>query len=422
MDPSINTIEPRSRLVRVLGLLAGLLAFCALIGAGTAAAATQHWASSQPAPYGKSQAFTGKSVGLTMLTWKYGGGTIEIECGGSSASGSVENPSSGAAGKFSSTGLALTKCKLVGMSKCKIQNEAITFESLSAVVYAEAGKQYVEFKPASGSKLASVYIENAPSQSGCALASLTSYPLTGSFSVYANAEPNNDVFVLSSTVSGTHMNLAGYALAGNGEYEFLTTSEIPLLLGAEATPHWYLTGWKDLANGKPQSVSSGESLSFNFAGKPFGVKAEFACSGSGDKLEGLIENESPSGAAKGSATLALAHCVLVGEELGSRCSVEVGTVPLSAVSLATPAIMLSPVEGKQLMSVVVKQTPGAKSCGIVGTFKVTGKLVATSLEGRFAISGSKAESEFELGGTSATATGSMRLENSLGEFLRLQEL
>jgi hypothetical protein len=398
-----------------------VLTFAALTSASSASAATQHWASGHNAPYGKSQSFTGKALGSTVLTWKYGFGiSIHVECSGMSSSGSIENSSNGSGGTLTSSNFELTKCHLEGSyaEQCKIENEAIKFEPLKARVYAESGKGYIEFSAASGPNLAVVQIENAYFGASCGLKGYG--PLRGSFSIYTSPAQKSGQLILSSTLEGTNMTLWEYPLSGQGEFQFSTSTGEALHLGAESAHLWYVgsTEWNDLPTGESQSVSSGEALALTVKSKIFGGKFEVACSGSGDKLEGSVENQAGSGAAISSGTLSLGHCVMNGEN-GLRCSVQVATVPLSGVSAGTPAIVYSPTEGKKLMTLTIKQIAGGKTCNFVGSFGVTGKLAFTSLgEGLFQIAGS----ELLLGEEPTTAAGSTILETSSGSALRLQEL
>jgi hypothetical protein len=403
-------VDIKRMLPRVSAILAAVALLC-IAATSSAAAATQHWATAQVVKHGQSTSFTGNQASNLSMTWKFAGSSVEITCN-QSATGSVENPSTEGPGTLTSNSFKFTNCSVATLeSKCTFHNNAIEFRQLKARIYSEAGKQWIEYRPAEGTVLANVQIEGG----SCPVAG--SMNLTGVFSVYQSGAN----FGLLVTAISHQLELAEFPLSAKGELEYRTSAGEKLYLGSESSPHWYANSavWTNLSAGEAQSVGSG-SLSLGIKGKLFGVSTELVCSGTGDKFEGKAENPVGGGAGVLSGSLSLGHCVVVGLE--SQCSVTVtNTAPLSGVAAeGTQKIILGPASGEGLITMNI----AGKSCAVSGNnLQVTGKLAVTSKgEGLIAFtSGTKAETEISLNGEKATTSGAFALENSLGRSLRLQE-
>src|SRR5436190_5535156 len=79
------------------------LIVCAFAAAGSASAATQHWAGASQVSFGSSQAFTAESPGAFKIHWEDGSVAVDLGCSGTSTSGTVENPSGGGKGTIASS-------------------------------------------------------------------------------------------------------------------------------------------------------------------------------------------------------------------------------------------------------------------------------------------------------------------------------
>jgi hypothetical protein len=394
-----------------LGLTAVVLAVGALASVGSAAAATQHWASATPATQispGSYQSFTGKNQGRVEMKWRVAGAWVVTDCSNLSTSGTVGNPASGGSGTLGETTLELGGCT-PNLSGCQIVNESIPFERLKGHALDEAGEERVRFEPNAGSTMAVIHFN-----AGCSIG--TSVTVTGSFE--GTSVPSQ-----SGEYQVTHSNLK----VGENEFRMVAelslaaSSEQPLALSSEGspgTPHWYL------ASGKWTLIPAGEPTNYWSSAVPLTLNTKIA----GGKVEisqcegidvGSVEN--PAGGGAGTASSTLTPGWASGCQINVKgCfieSVTSGELPGRATEVgAVPAVEWSPSSGSTVMVFHLGHF-GSSECTLGTAITVTGKLIAISVgDGRFNL----AASELKVGEQKVTVSSEFGLETLAGKSLRLQ--
>ena len=406
-----------------LGLVAAAsLALCAFAFAGSATAATQHWAGSSQAtakvPYGSSQEFSGEDTSNLEMKWDFGTAYVNIQCGGLSTSGTAENPTSEDAGTIGSASLELSACSMSAKG-CAIKNGTIEFEPLKASTSDESGEDLINYSPKHGTTAALVEIVD---QRNCNMYS--QYYLEGDFSVSANSvvgQPGEYEFLPEDT----HLSIAGVTpVTLEGGFALSTPSEEALVLSSEVSPgapHWYVGAaeWTTFAAGESVAYSNTGSMSFDLDGEVFGASISMSCSSG---LEGTLENPSGGGAGTSSPSMSFSDCSLPGHETCAVSSIHANELSGTATEVGaanTPALELTPTEGPVSVEFTVVKKEGAESyCNLTGLYELYGSLIATSEgDGNFTLSGD----ELTLFGFEpATVSGDFALASEAGESLRLQ--
>ncbi|HTR73993.1 MAG TPA: hypothetical protein VMH33_01885 [Solirubrobacterales bacterium] len=397
-----------------LGLTVIALAVGVFAAAGSAAAATQHWATATPAAQiaeGNSKSFTGQNFGNVEMNWKYGGSTIIMNCTKLSTSGTASNPTGGGSGTHSPTSLELSGCT-INIASCKIVNEVITFEAQKGYAVDEGSSERIRFEPYSGATMAVVDLAN--NGKSCSLAG--EIRMTGYFEAIARAAQPGRYWIAGSP----HLRMLEHELEVVAEFT-LNASGQPLALSSEGSPgvpHWYLapSEWTAIPTGKAVSYFSG-AVPLTLSTKIGLAKVEI--SGCEGLNAGSVENPAGGGAGTASSTFTPAWASGCRVNVGS-CVVK-GTESIELVGKATevgavPAVEWTPKSGTAVMLFYLGNAP-SKVCSLPGEIDVTGKLIATSEgDGHFDL----AASELKVGTQTATAGGKFSLGAELGQSLRLQ--
>jgi hypothetical protein len=408
----------RGRGPKLMTAMVFVLAVSAFVTMGSAAAATQHWASASPIPSG-TQSFSGSAVGHILIQWE--GPPYQFTCSSLTSSGSVENPSEEEeSATMTTSSLAFGNCLVSGHeTSCYIKNGTIPFQALTSRVYQEAGDDLIEFKPASGgSILATMEIENYPGKS-CALLSAGTHYLTGSFS--AKEQSSNHLLIQPSN---THISMQGYPLTISNEFDLVASSGKRLIVSGSPrslVPRWYYE-WSNVAAGSSNPFWSTGSASLDFKGSYFGVAFEINCEGPFNGISGTFENPAGGGAGVSNAKLTLGNCTMppVAKNVCSVVATE-ASAPLTGTATeigGVPSVEFATSGGGNIITFVVSKAEGATKCNLFGNYEVKGKLVASSKGGGyFALSGS----ELTIDSEPATASGGSALHNLAGETLGLRE-
>jgi hypothetical protein len=391
-----------------------VFALCAFASVTSASAATQHWATSAQVPYGSPQSYSGKSAGTFVFTAEFSGAQMVFTCSGLSNSGKVENPSGGGAGTLTAETFKITGCG-TNFPNCTLNEQSLTFSALRGTAQS-SGEDKVKYEPAGGegSTLAVLKIVGA----GCPLTG--EHPIRGDFFAQPVSGQPGEYFIEESDFSmeGDSLTVVGLIMLESESKEAVVLSSN----GSPGAPHWYLGSdqWSTLSAGKLVSFSTNGPLSLKLQGEEFGAPFEFNCNGTGNNLEGTVENPSGGGAGTASATLNLNECSVspllakVGCALSvpihsakiSGTTTEVGEPKLPAVGLSTPS------EGE----FATFQLTG-KNCPVRGSYPLEGILAPTSEgDGYFNPSGS----ELFLWGEPFVASGHFALKTDSGQLLRLQ--
>jgi hypothetical protein len=398
-----------SQTLKRAGTTLGLALIAALaFGATAASAATQYWASSGESlvPYGNSQEFTGKATTTTLIDWNYSGVNVEFRCDSVATSGTVENPPGGGAGEFSAS-FTLGDCVL-NVPGCVIKGGSIVFGPMSGQTSGKSGADTIHYESQYSQPLV---LENAPGQS-CAIKA--QYTIKGGFDAEAVSGSPGKYWIESGK-----FNIGPYPAYLTVGYSLETPSGSPLALSSDEwspDPHWYVgePEWSYLSEGAATSFSTASgSTSFDLSARPFGVLVEIACGGG---LSGSLKNPSGGGAGSATATLTLSGCST--NLPGCTVKSPVSSVLLSGAATEageSPAVAFTPSEGDAL---IILTFEGGKECGLKGSFKVKGTLVAIS-EGAGTFGFSEAD-KLELLGATATPSGGFTPETEGGEYLRLQ--
>jgi hypothetical protein len=407
-------------------MVVALLAVCAVVGVGSAAAATQHWAAAtatEGIPAGGIQTVEGKNIGNLVMHWKYEGASNTIECSKQTISGTVENPAAGGAGVLGGSATTeLTGCT-INVSSCKISGAAIKSRSLKGYAFVEAGENRVRIEPLIGSTVAVVKFENSGAEV-CTLPS--SISLTGYIEAYAKGSVGH----YSTYSSPTHLAMGGGELGIDGEFSLSNPSgkplglstQGPLGLASESTPgvpHWMLgvPAWTPIPSAQKFSYfSSAVPLTLNFKVALTNVEI----SGCEALFAGSVEN--PAGGGAGTISSVLTPGYAHGCKINvPTCSINYSeSVQLqgSATEVgAVPAVEWTGSGGK-VMRFQLNPAGGAEKCAIGTEVKVTGKLIATSeSSGNLKVGAS----ELLVGTQKATISNSVfALEGQNGGNLRLQ--
>lgn len=402
-------------------LLAAALAFAALAAAGSASAATQHWAGASQVPYGSTQSFSSEAWAETSLTWELGGAQVGMACASPATSGNVENPSGGGSGAIDEATFALENCWFTGSNhnNCAVKGGSISFGSVQAAAYEESGEYGLVYSPKSGNfpNLEIVAIGG----NKCNLAA--SYPLTGYFKAREASEPNGHFEIQPKD---TNLKLASYPLTVNTAFILMAPSEEPLVLSSTASPgapHWYLgdAAWNTFTSGEATTFASNGEMSIDLKGPIYGSSVELSCSGGENGISGSVLNPTGGGAGTATASATFGNCSIpnTGKMI---CLVQTPFTSneLEAVATesgGTPAAEFAPVEGKPIATITVKNGGGSQKCNIAGTWTMTGTLIASSEgDGYFDFS----DSDIQVNGNSMTTSGRVALETKAGKTLRLQ--
>jgi hypothetical protein len=412
------------RLTRLGGLVIALIAIGAVAAAGSASAATQHWASSTQLPFGNSTEVTGTLATGSILAMDFdlAGAEIEVSCKSLSSTSSTENPSTGAAGTLTSKGFELSGCEMVGLPACMIQSGSIPFAAMNGYAYAGVGGDWIDYSPVSGSTVATL---NLVSRTGkhCPIASPQYFKGEG-FSVRAMAANPGEYGILPQDV---HLSVREEPVSMWGDFELAQTSSGKAMVLSSATspapPHWYLgsAAWNNISAGKATTYSSYGPMSFDLQSETYGIPFEMSCTGTSNSIGGSLENPSGGGAGTASATLNLGGCTLPVAWWKERCVLHQPLQwNLSGVATeagTTPALEFPLPEGSKHLTFTLESGEG-KVCPIHGTFPLEGRLLAKSEgDGHFGLSSSELWAFEE---EEATVSGQFALQNAAGESLRLQ--
>lgn len=409
------------RFARLGGLVVAMIALGAVAAAGSASAATQHWASSTQLPFGSSTEVSGEAPEReTYLEFYVGSTEVEISCSGLSASGSLENPVSGGSGALGDKGFELTGCE-TNIPACALKEEAIPFGSLSSSTYANSGGDWIEYKPpgfeSDVAVLTLVNKHNNTCQWGPTWyvkgKGFSARALPGSPGEYQISPENVHLSVFGEPVSmNSHFNLTQ---SSSGKKMVLSSAASP------GSPHWYLdsANWSNLSAGKSATYASYGPMTFDLVSEFAGIGVEVSCSGTSNSIGGSLENPTGGGAGTASASLSLGGCTMPYWEAHgcvlhqpvqwslSGTATEIGTT--RAVEFQLPS-------GSKHLSFTIEAKKGEK-CLLPTAYPVEGRLIATSEgDGHFGL----AASEVTAYGEEATLSGRFALENPAGESLRLQ--
>ncbi|HTR76172.1 MAG TPA: hypothetical protein VMH33_13035 [Solirubrobacterales bacterium] len=401
----------RTRLT--LGLVALALAVGVFAAAGSASAATQHWAGASQVPYGASQSFTVQTVPDEeefQIIWEPGGARVEIACRTLSGAGTVGNSAGGTTGTIESGLLELGGCQMGG-SRCAIENGSISLPAMSQVTEKAGADQIWN----TGSPTELNIVEAWPG-SKCALA--RSWPVSAPLSATAVAG-RPGVYEMPSD----EFRIIGEPATISGIFTLKAPSGEHLVLSSEASPgapHWYLgsAAWNTLAAGGSTAYLSNGPMSFGLKGEVYGAHFELSCSGAANGVSGSLSNPTGGGAGTASATATFGECAILNTGK-SICLVQTpfSSTELAGVAIESGAIEFSPAVGTTIATFTVTNGGGTKKCNLAGTYTLSGKLIAGSEgDGYFDLSGG----ELRLDGEPMTASGRLALETSKGKSLRLQ--
>ena len=411
MNPRIS----KRFITRLCPAILAALALCAFAAVGSAAAATQHWASADQLPYGGSQSFTGHATSEVFeMQWRLSGIKVDFACETQSVSGTARNPAAGGDGTLSADSFELGGC-VNNAPGCELENHSMSFVPLQGNAYTESGEDRIEFKPAAGTVAAYATLRSSP-ESVCLLSG--SYVIKGSFSASAVAG-NPGEYV----IDGGGLGQSGFSVSLNGRFALSTPSEEALALSSDGSPngaHWYLgsTEWTTLPTGESIAYEGNGPMSFGIDVKIAGTGVKITCDGSSNGVAGSLENPAGGGAGTATAAFTFGEC----EQPISGCVIQspAHSVELSGVATEVgeaPAVELSPVEGTTVVVFAFENSEGS-SCPLRGSVTAKGKLIATSEgDGHFNL----AASELRVGKQKAITSGSFALESEAGESLRLQQ-
>jgi hypothetical protein len=397
------------RLIRGVSLTAIALFAGAFAATGSAAAASQHWAtatSAGPIPPGGEQSFVGKNQTTVQMSWRVSGIRAEISCATLSSSGIANNPAGGEAGELGSTSLEAGRCAL-STTHCQLRAESIHFEALKGYARSEGDEKDIVFEPNTGTAMAVIHPEGAE----CPLAS----ELTVSGYFEAAQVPSHPGIY---QVANSHLKIGTAEFGLVTEISLSTSSGQSLSLFSEGSlgPHWYFGGaeWTTSKAGEAINYWNSASVPLTLNTKVGLINVEI------NQCEGFINGSvvNPVGGGAGTASATYTPGWVSGCEVHTNhCHIESsGTSKLSGVATevgGVPAIEWSPSVGTAVMVFQI----GGSECPLPNTLTVTGKLIATSEgDGRFSIAGS----ELRVGNKNATASGEFGLETQPGNPLRLQ--
>lgn len=393
--------------------VAATLALSALAVAGSAAAATQHWASAHQVPSATPAEFTGKATGWSVFRWEPGGADIEFECNSLSTTGTVENPVGRKAGNLDAGAFSFGGCSVNTVEGCVIQGESIDLAPMSAQATTASGKDLITYKPVGSSYYGIFDLEAAPGMK-CALSA--SYPIRGQLSAAAIAGAAGEYELKPSELT-----IAGAPVHLSGRYSLTTPTKEALVLSSSAsagTPRWYLGSakWTNLSTGTSTTFSTPSgSMSFDLESELYGIPVEVSCTGVANSLAGSLKNPTGGGAGTASAEMSLNGCSVSTSPYEFGCTVETpiqlkGLTGLDVEVAGSPALELAGAGGK-FGNLILQE------CILAGTYALSGQLIPISLGDHFEFTG---KDNFFLGGEWAGVTGEFELATEPGRILRIQ--
>jgi hypothetical protein len=394
------------------------LTICLALGAfaavGSAAAATQHWASATSAVKispGTEQSFTGVNNTSVQMEWSPSGVHTIMSCGKLSTSGTASN--SKTEGDLSSTSLGLSECS-ISTPHCAFKGGSIPFQTLTGYARNEGGERRLVLKPQSGTTMAVLQLQGAGGE--CAWGSsltmsgyIEAIQVAGHPGVYEIPETPSHL-----TIGTAVKMLTEFSLSASGQSLQLSSE------GSEG-PYWYF------GQGEWSLIKAGEQTNYwNSNPVPLTLSAkvglfETKISGCEGLFNGKVEN--PVGGGAGTATAGLTPGFLGGCSINvTHCYVEgAPTNLLSGVATeigGVPAVEWSPSSGTTVLSFELGSVGG--KCPLISSspLNVKGKLITTSQgNGQFSLTGS----ELKVGSQNATlSSGEFGLETEFGKSLRLQ--
>jgi hypothetical protein len=387
-----------------LGLVAIALTIGAVAVVGSAAAATQHWASGPEAPFGISQLFTGKANGSSEMKVPFGGGDVAINCTSMSISGTAENPAAGGAATLRGVSFALGGCT-TNVAGCVLEGGSIPFEALKGSTREESGEDRVRFEPAANNTIAVLHFKAA-----CSLGS--SWTLSGFFE--ATEDVGKPGFYEIS-YSGLKLGKAEFKMSGGLTLSASSTQALALASeGAPAKPRWLLvsTVWAAVPTGVSTSIINTSAFPFSLSVTIGGSPVNITCGGNGNFVAGSIENPAAGGAGTASTLFTFGSCEVSVKGCLIENAASAGHLPGVAAEIgAIPAVEWA--SGRELFVFHLNA-----ACSIGDSITVMGRLIATSAgNGYFNLS----HSELKVGKQKATVSANFGLETgATAEPLRLQ--